>query len=373
MPIFSLSQAGFRSSVRSSRGPANFGASFVLDASTIPVPPEMMARWQAAWNATYAQAVANFQKKFSGSPVEGHYPYVIYTEMPLVGDYYSLEQDRSLSAKEALALDPGTVSSVGSVISGTWNEFAAKMIGLYQSWQQQKNNDAVGTQNNTIVAQATRIGGQANLEILAKILSGYARYLTADDLQFLNFMYADWQTPKSDSDIARLSQLMQMLASKGFSYSASSAVQDKMTQIQQTLGPGADQAAAIYQSYKDELATNGTIDSIKQAFMASYEAIQNQVSNMKVAMANTTDQGQVVSNGSSVALTAQDWSGAQANQQAVTAVNDATRVSPLETAFLTASKDIQSDVALVQQQTQKNPNLALYAIFGFLAYKLFRR
>lgn len=128
-------------------------------------------------------------------------------------------------------------------------------------------------------------------------------------------MYTDWKSPKTDSDIARLNQLMSLLASKGFAYSPGAAVQTKMEQVQSAVAPGASQADALYQSYKQELATNGTVDSMKAAFIQSYESIQNQVANVKVTMANTTDQGQVISNGGSVALTAADWDAAQANQK----------------------------------------------------------
>lgn len=65
MPIFSLAPSyGPRTSVRTSRGPANFGSTdMVLNASTIPVPPELMAKWQSVWNKAYDQATFNYSQK----------------------------------------------------------------------------------------------------------------------------------------------------------------------------------------------------------------------------------------------------------------------------------------------------------------------
>lgn len=96
----------------------------------------------------------------------GYYNSILYTEMVLLGWYYDLAQDKLVT--DPSSIDPATISSNGAIVAGVWNDFAEKLIGLYQGLQQRGLNAAAGTEADTIMQQAQRAAAQVNLDILER-------------------------------------------------------------------------------------------------------------------------------------------------------------------------------------------------------------
>jgi len=239
---------------------------------------------------------------------------------------------------------------------GFWEEYLWRTFDRYLTDQEQKYLQATVQNAKTEIISTRADLAKQMLEFYGKILKEKGHLLSMEEKEFLKKVYLDFDNPATATEQLKAAVIYNRL------YGGEAATQVKIDY---------DLEAAIQKAKNSSLAVNQSPYSTELALATEegYDMIRNMFMQTQPRTVLTT-----VKNDSN----AVNWSDASNQQKLATQINDAARVSPLQTAFLKAGEMVKEDLStvhttLVSDTGDKNKQMLMYAVLAFAAYKLLRR